>query len=161
MLCDMFMRCSEGGDANFRCRAQGEGIGDTTAAASLAVRGPADQREPGWCLVIECGSGGLVIGIGVCVTRVLGEAQPLFVCIPRARGRPSPSSGQTPTHVSSCGLFCYLHGVTDFAREGGVTGEKEGRRWRGFVQGRRVDEEILSYFGLGFSQPRFQVDNQR
>jgi hypothetical protein len=49
MLCDMFMRCSEGGEANFRCRAQGEGIGDTAAAASLAVRDPADQQEPGWC----------------------------------------------------------------------------------------------------------------
>jgi hypothetical protein len=158
----MFMRCSEGGDANFRCRAQGEGIGDTTAAASLAVRGPADQREPGWVPRDRVRLWGACdrYSIGVCVTRVSWGSQPPFVCIPRGAWEASPSSGQTPTHVSSCELLL-LHGLRILPeREGGVKRGKAGGG--GLCKAGGLMRRFCHTFGwAGLSQPRFQVDNQR
>jgi hypothetical protein len=47
MLCDMFMRCSEGGEANIRCSARVRGSVVQQLRLSLAVCGPPDQQELG------------------------------------------------------------------------------------------------------------------
>jgi hypothetical protein len=89
------------------------------------------------------------------VTRVLGKPAP-FCCIPRARGRLPLPPDETPTHVSSCGLFVIYTGLRILPEGVASRVEKEGRRWRGFVQGRRVDEEICHTLGWGFRNPDFR-----